>query len=118
MYYRSANVVLAVYDVTSLQSFDSLKYWVGQVKQYAPDCKVVVVGNKTDSTTVVNEQEVHEYCLGFNMRHYKVGAKQGTGVEQLFAELAGLSCRSQASLVKYVDASDERDESKTKGCCM
>jgi GTPase SAR1 family protein len=48
-YYRGANAILIVYDYTNLNSFYSLKNWLREIKQFAPDNSVkYLVCNKID----------------------------------------------------------------------
>lgn len=50
MYFRDANVVIIVYDVTSRQSYDEVTYWVKESKNTASyeDFVTAIVGNKCD----------------------------------------------------------------------
>ena len=42
-------MALAVFDLTSKASFDSLEFWIQELRRYAPsDCVVILVGNKAD----------------------------------------------------------------------
>ncbi|KAK6589818.1 Ras family SEC4 [Cryptosporidium xiaoi] len=48
-YFRSAMGVILVYDITSIESFESLDYWTGILDEYSrSDLVKVVVGNKLD----------------------------------------------------------------------
>lgn len=52
-YYRRANVVILVYDLTDGQSFEALRdYWYPAVRAIAPDgCLYFIVGTKADLLT-------------------------------------------------------------------
>ena len=44
-YYRSANVLIVVYDISSMESFDSLNHWLAEIDAYAQnDALVYLVG--------------------------------------------------------------------------
>ena len=48
-YYRGAHGVLLIYDYTNINSFYSLKKWLKEIKQFAPEnCIKYLVCNKTD----------------------------------------------------------------------
>jgi GTPase SAR1 family protein len=48
-YYRGASAILLVYDYTNINSFYSLKTWIREVKQFAPEkCIKYLVCNKID----------------------------------------------------------------------
>ncbi|UXI15759.1 hypothetical protein NH340_JMT01702 [Sarcoptes scabiei] len=49
MYYRGANICIIVYDVTLRKSFESVKTWIQELKNYLFEkCLICVVGNKLD----------------------------------------------------------------------
>ena len=49
LYYRGAAVIIIVYDITDKSSYERMKYWVDEIKQYGPpDALLVVAGNKLD----------------------------------------------------------------------
>lgn len=45
-YLSSSQVVFIVYDVTNPESFANVDDWLRLVRQFAPQCKVHLVGNK------------------------------------------------------------------------
>jgi len=48
-YYRGAHSVIIVYDYTNLNSFYSLKNWLREIRQFAPEnCIKYLVCNKVD----------------------------------------------------------------------
>jgi GTPase SAR1 family protein len=51
MYYRDAQAVLLVFDLTSMESFQSLDSYKQIVLQYSPSALLVVVGNKLDKVS-------------------------------------------------------------------
>lgn len=65
-YYKSANAVIMVYDITSLESFESIQnYWLDEVENYAdPDVTLILVGNKSDKreNQAVNTENAKEFA--------------------------------------------------------
>ena len=49
-YYRGADGIIMVYDVTRLDSFDHVRDWLNEVNRYANQglCKKLLIGNKCD----------------------------------------------------------------------
>jgi len=92
-YYRSANGVLLVYDITKRSSFLSLQKWVEEIRRYtANNVPWILIGNKCDfeSLREVDQSEalamaelVPEIVLVM-----ETSAKDNTNVEQSFVELA------------------------------
>lgn len=59
MYYRGAAAAIIVYDITSAQSFQTLKNWVRELQQLGPENIVIAVcGNKSD----LEEKRVSAIC--------------------------------------------------------
>jgi Ras family len=80
-----------VYDVTSKASFDSIKAIHAEVRRKGrPSRPVVIVGNKSDDA---DEREVTEavgrkLARDLRCRFGEVSARDGTGLDELFLELA------------------------------
>jgi len=57
-YYRGADGIIMVYDVTSQESFDHVEEWLSEVDRYANDnTSKLLIGNKAD---LVDEKQVQE----------------------------------------------------------
>jgi small GTP-binding protein len=85
-YYRGVHAVMIVFDVTSTDSFDNLRDWISNVKQYAQeDVVVVVIGNKVDvPQRIVTTYEASEFCKKHNFKYFETSAKEGTNIDQAF----------------------------------
>ncbi|XP_066908114.1 ras-related protein Rab-43 [Halyomorpha halys] len=92
-YYRSANGVIIVYDITKRSSFLNLQRWIEEVRRYtASNVLLILIGNKCDlqSLREVESSEVNTVCdcipeILFSM---EVSAKENTNVEEAFILLA------------------------------
>eukprot|EP01062_Namystynia_karyoxenos_P067937 TRINITY_DN6207_c0_g1_i2.p1 TRINITY_DN6207_c0_g1~~TRINITY_DN6207_c0_g1_i2.p1 ORF type:complete len:342 (+),score=88.06 TRINITY_DN6207_c0_g1_i2:92-1027(+) len=83
-YYRGAHAVLLVFDVTKMQSFDNLKIWLAQVKQYAKEDVIqVIVGNKTDlSAREVPYETAKGFAASLGVPYVECSAQSDQNVEQ------------------------------------
>jgi len=55
-YYRAANGILLVYDITEYETFKGISKWITEINRYASDNLVkILIGNKCD---LVNERKV------------------------------------------------------------
>jgi small GTP-binding protein len=48
MYYRGAHLVIIVYDITDLYSYDCAKNWIKEITNKLPNSCFLLFGNKTD----------------------------------------------------------------------
>ena len=86
-YFKGANWVVVVYDITSRESFDKVEAFVNEAKEYAPKKNIIFVwGNKID----MNRERVISTEVGFKAaeRHkayfIETSAKDGTNIEIIF----------------------------------
>lgn len=90
-YYRSAQGVILVYDVTNRSSFENIQNWIKEVNLYStvPDCKMMLVGNKIDleEKRQVSLQMGQQFASDHRMMFTEVSAKTRQYIEQLFVEL-------------------------------
>ncbi|KAI8343411.1 P-loop containing nucleoside triphosphate hydrolase protein [Chlamydoabsidia padenii] len=90
-YYRGAQAVVLVYDVSSRETFDALSTWWNEVNTYcsSPDVVKMIVGNKVDkeSARVVTYQEGADLARRLQSLFVECSAKTKIGVEEAFEEL-------------------------------
>jgi len=90
-YYRGAHAIMIVYDITDLTSFQHIKKWIYEIEKYAAENVIkIIIGNKTDlnNQRVVGKKEVEEVCQELDLVHIETSAKDSSGVEDAFLELA------------------------------
>merc|ERR1711860_59008 len=89
-YYRGAQGIIVVYDVTDKESFNNVKYWVQEIEKYAANgVNKVLVGNKCDlsSKKVVSYDEAKELADSLNIEFLETSAKNAHNVEQTFQSM-------------------------------
>ncbi|XP_058212761.1 ras-related protein RABC2a-like isoform X1 [Rhododendron vialii] len=92
-YYRSAQGIILVYDVTRRETFTNLSdVWAKEVDLYSTnqDCVKMLVGNKVDreSERVVSREEGIALALEHGCLFLECSARTRENVEQCFEELA------------------------------
>eukprot|EP01064_Diplonema_japonicum_P024115 TRINITY_DN345_c3_g1_i1.p1 TRINITY_DN345_c3_g1~~TRINITY_DN345_c3_g1_i1.p1 ORF type:complete len:214 (+),score=36.78 TRINITY_DN345_c3_g1_i1:64-705(+) len=86
-YYRGANCVFLVYDVTSRESFDHIVSWVGEIRRNAqPNVPMYLVANKCDlkSTRSVSSEEGRTVAESIDATYAETSAKTAEGVRACF----------------------------------
>lgn len=89
-YFRGAQGVLLVYDVTDRDTFASLDRWYKDAKRESwSGMKCVVVGNKADHVVdrKVSTEEGRAFAAERDLAYIETSAKTGQGVENLFEAL-------------------------------
>ncbi|OQS00286.1 Rab1 family GTPase [Thraustotheca clavata] len=90
-YYRGADGIIMVYDVTSQESFDHVNDWLNEVNRYASEgtCKLLV-GNKSDITSrkVVSYETAKAFADSLAIPFLETSAKNAQNVEEAFLTMA------------------------------
>ncbi|CAN1353528.1 Ras-related protein RABC2a, partial [Linum perenne] len=129
-YYRNAQGIILVYDVTQRETFTNLSdVWAKEVDLYCTnqDCVKILVGNKVDkdSERAVTREEGLELAKEHGCLFLECSAKTRENVEQCFEELA-LKIMEVPSLLEEGSTAGKRNILKQKpdsqplqngGCC-
>ncbi|XP_022767261.1 ras-related protein RABC2a isoform X1 [Durio zibethinus] len=129
-YYRGAQGIILVYDVTRRETFTNLSdIWAKEVELYSTnqDCLKMLVGNKVDrdSERAVSRDEGIALAKKLGCMFLECSAKTRENVEQCFEELA-LKIMEVPSLLEEGSAVGKRNILKQKpehqappgsGCC-
>ena len=89
-YYRGANGILLIFDITDRSSFEHIRNWIEQIKEEAPEQIIIyLVGNKIDNENnrVVTNEEAKKLAEEFKLKYYETSAKNSINVETTFLDL-------------------------------
>jgi len=89
-YYRGADGVIMVYDVTNAESFEHVEEWLADVNQFAGDSITkLLVGNKCDKKDerAITFDEALKKSEQMTMPFVETSAKEGDGVDGAFLQL-------------------------------
>ncbi|CAN0008926.1 unnamed protein product [Phaeothamnion confervicola] len=90
-YFRGAQGILLVYDVTDKKSFQAIRNWVGQIKQHA-DVHVnqILIGNKCDMNDEreVSTEDGAQLAAEYGIQFFETSAKNDINVEKGFITIA------------------------------
>jgi Ras-related protein Rab-37 len=89
-YYRDANALLLLYDVTSYSSFENVSAWLSEIKEFAHDGVIIMlIGNKIDkSQRVVSREAGERLARDYEVSFLETSAKTGQNVELAFMATA------------------------------
>lgn len=123
-YYRGADGIIMVYDVSNQESFDHVQDWLQEVNRYASDgtCKLLI-GNKNDRPDkVVNTAMGQTMGDELNISFLETSAKTADNVEAAFMRMAQQLIKTRDARGATAAPATETvltgaNASKKKGCC-
>ena len=89
-YYNNSNAFIIVYDITNLESFESVMNWIDQIKENAPEnVKSILLGNKSDleEKRKISEEEGKNLAKKININFYETSAQNGANIEKAIDNL-------------------------------
>jgi Ras-related protein Rab-8A len=107
-YYRGAQALMLVFDVTDEDSFLSVRNWIRQIEAHVDrELPRVLVGNKTDldAERVVSAERGLQLAREFGIDYLETSAKNGQGVHDAFFALARKGLIISASSATQIDSS-------------
>lgn len=98
-YYRGAHGCLILFDVTKESSFDSIGYWLHDLREYTsqPEISTVLVGTKChvpDDQREVSTERAQKYAESLGLPYMEVSAEHGINVTEVFEKLADMIIES------------------------
>jgi len=90
-YYRGAQGVILVYDVSNRETFEALPRWFSELETYVSESVVkIIVGNKVDKefSRQVPTSEGEGFARRMNSLFIETSAKTAVGVSEAFKDVA------------------------------
>ena len=125
-YYRNAQGIMLVYDITSRKSFEAIDNWVEQIQVHAGESvNKILIGNKIDmeDERKISTKEGTELSARYGIDFFETSARDGKNVDEAFYAIA----KSVSDRVLAINNKNERkslllnNSDSTKGtsasCC-
>ncbi len=93
MYYRDANAVVIMYDITRPSTFDHIKMWLEEIEQNINgdmnDLDITIIGNKTDldSKRMVPRNSINNLKESYNFTYEETSIKNEEELNVVFDNL-------------------------------
>jgi Ras-related protein Rab-1A len=127
-YYRGAQGIMVVYDITDIESFQNLNSWLIEIEKNASkSVHKILVGNKCD---LVNERKVtfeqgKDFAAQYGMQFFETSAKESKNVSEAFIAMTKeiISSSSEKKAINKptgnvsISAAPEGKSLNKKGCC-
>ncbi|XP_007549306.1 ras-related protein Rab-15-like [Poecilia formosa] len=134
-YYRRAQGIIFVYDITNLPSFQHIAKWASDVDEFAPDdVQTILVGNKADEEfgRQVTKDQGKKLAETYGMEFFETSASTSSNISESFIRVTELVLQAQmrdvddllGSLDNYLDraalqeekGSQDNDTQRTCAC--
>ena len=131
-YYKGANGVLLIYDITKRDTFEKLEFWLEDLKENSDNLNnlfIYLIGNKNDleEKREVDFEEANKFAKEKNIPYIEVSAKTGNNIKKLFDEMIKGTLtkiitneKKENNLSNSINLSfleNEETSSKNKMCC-
>lgn len=119
MYYRAANAALLIFDLTSRESFATIKQMLIQFHRHCDEHVVkLLIGNKLDLTDKrdVSKKEASEFASQIGASYHEVSALVDIGIDEIFhkaaSELVQLVNEKKETTMKFYECNKLVDNSR------
>ena len=125
-YYKGANGIAIVYDVTNRSSFETVSIWIEEIsKKASPNSFNVIIANKIDMVNhrAVSKEEGESLASSFNLTYFETSAKDDNAVSAAFEFMTDKilsNIRSSSDYIANNNASvltKAKKDSKKGKCC-
>ena len=128
-FYRNADGLLVVFDLTKKESYNHIKSWINEAKENNDKLKTILIGNKLDlkDERIVTIDVAKQFAEKNNLKYIETSAKDGTNINESFQAIINLlfdgksseeilnEFTKQDSSLSVVD--DTMEVKKKKACC-
>ena len=90
-YYKGADGIVLVYDVTDDGSFEKIRDWMAQIQSNTQkdELGLVLLGNKCDmEPRVITEEQGNKMAEELKINYFETSALNGQGIKEAFEQLA------------------------------
>jgi small GTP-binding protein len=125
-YYKGAQAIVVVFDITDKDSFEHVKNWMADVDKFAKEGVLrILVGNKCDleHKRQVSVENGKELASKYGIQFLETSAKETVNIEKLFedATKSFLSKQVSTSSIKTKKPTDginlDNNTNQNSGCC-
>ena len=108
-YYKGANGILLIYDITKRDTFEKLDFWIEDLKENSDNIDnlyIHLIGNKNDleEQRAISFEEATNFAKKNKLPYMEVSAKTGKNIKNLFDEVI------KGAMIKMINNLKENDK--------
>ena len=121
-FYRNADGLLVVFDLTKKESFVNVGSWINEAKENNDKLKIILIGNKLDlkDGRIVTIDLAKKFAEKNNLKYIETSAKDGTNINESFQTIIDLLFDGKSSeeiLNEFAKQDSPLKVKKKKACC-
>ena len=124
-YYKGADGIVLIYDVTDDASYEKIRDWMEQIlaNTKREDIGLVLLGNKCDmEPRAVSEEQGNKLAEELNVNYFETSALNGNGINEAFESLTKDKMKRKGVDNGANDSIELKNDKKKKkkdnsGCC-
>jgi len=117
-YYRNSKIIIIMFDLSKKETFYKIEYWLEEIMRHADyNSKIILVGNKNELTSEINNDEIIEFCSNYNLEYVSISVKENVNIDKFIDTLnkiiptLNIEDACHHSLIKV-------KETSKFGCCV
>tara|TARA_Y100000590_G_scaffold2532_2_gene3338 strand:- start:5090 stop:5677 length:588 start_codon:yes stop_codon:yes gene_type:complete len=116
-FYKNAKFVLLMFDLTYFKSFLNIKKWLKEIDYYCDaNIKKVLIGNKSDLKSIINNNEINNICSEYDILYYSCSVKNDN-IENLIHRILTDNLQDYNFNNMTIDDSIINVSNNNKKCC-
>ncbi|GFY76592.1 ras-related protein Rab-21 [Trichonephila inaurata madagascariensis] len=115
-YFKKADGVILVYDLTQPNTFNMLSSWLSELRELNDTAVAIIVGNKTDlqKVTAVSDVPAMTYAQDYDLECFKASAKNNENIEKIFEHLTEKVLEKRKIAPFFVEVEKEKEQEVQK----
>ena len=84
-YYKGANGIILIFDVTNVKSYENIKKWINEIKEEISEkVAIVLIGNKIDNVQErkISKEQGDKLASEIGVKFFETSAKTGEGINE------------------------------------
>ena len=92
---KSSQASVVVFDLTNKASFEKIRDWLKEIRDFSPKMPIALFGNKSDlKERQITQDEIDHLCQLEGLIYYETSAKNNTGIKEGLTKIANIAFKA------------------------